>query len=89
MEKIYYSHPDDGSYSFFIHYFAENSGVNSVDYTVSLSSYGETEEYSGTISGQGSIVHIHTVLIGGKTNASLMSIEVEDLNNLPAKSIIE
>ena len=88
-ETIYYSNPQAGSYSFYIHYYAENSGVSSVNYSVTVNFFGEKEEFTGTISGQGSQVHIKTVLVGGITNTRLMSFGqdnyVIDWNNLPMK----
>lgn len=88
-ETIYYSNPQAGSYSFYIHYYAENSGVSSVNYSVTVNFFGEKEEFTGTISGQGSQVHIKTVLVGGITNTRSMSFGqdnyVIDWNNLPRK----
>ena len=86
-ETIYYSNPMDGQYSFYIHYYAENNGVKSVDYTVIVNSFGQKEEFSGTISGQGSVVPIKTILIGGITtrNSSSYKNYVIDWNNLPQK----
>lgn len=88
-ETIYYSNPADGSYSFYIHYYAENSGVTSVDYVVTVNFFGETEKFSGTISGEGSSIHIKTVLVGGITNTRSMFCEQDnyaiDWNALPKK----
>ena len=86
-ETIYYSNPMDGQYSFYIHYYAENNGVKSVDYTVIVNSFGQKEEFSGTISGAGSVVPIKTILIGGITtrNSSSYKNYVIDWNNLPQK----
>lgn len=88
-ETIYYSNPQDGSYSFYIHYYAENSGVSSVNYAVTVNYFGEEEKFEGTISGEGSTVHIKTVLVGGITNTRSMSYEqdicVIDWNKLPKK----
>ena len=90
-ETIYYSNPQAGSYSFYIHYYAENSGVSSVNYSVTVNFFGEKEEFTGTISGQGSQVHIKTVLVGGITNTRSMSFGqdnyVIDWNNLPRKAL--
>lgn len=89
-ETIYYSNPQAGSYSFYIHYYAENSGVSSVDYTVTVNFFGEEEEFTGTISGQGSRVNIKTVLVGGISNTRLMYSGLDnyviDWNNLPRKA---
>ena len=88
-ETIYYSNPQEGSYSFYIHYYAEKSGVSSVNYTVTVNFFGEVEEFTGTISGQGSRVNIKTVLVGGISNTRSMSFGqdkyVIDWNNLPRK----
>lgn len=90
-ETIYYSNPQAGSYSFYIHYYAENSGVSSVNYSVTVNFFGEMEEFTGTISGQGSQVHIKTVLVGGITNTRSMSFGqdnyVIEWNNLPRKAL--
>lgn len=90
-ETIYYSNPQAGSYSFYIHYYAENSGVSSVNYSVTVNFFGEKEEFTGTISGQGSTVPIKTVLVGGISNTRSVSCEhdnyVIDWNNLPKKVI--
>lgn len=88
-ETIYYSNPSSGSYSFYIHYYAENNGVSSVNYSVTVNSFGDTEVFSGTISGQGSKVHIKTILVGGVSNTRSSSYNynncVIDWNNLPPK----
>ena len=87
-ETIYYSNPMDGQYSFYIHYYAEKNGVQSVDYTVVVNSFGQKEEFSGTISGEGSVIPIKTILVGGITarKASYDSDSVIDWNNLPQKN---
>ena len=88
-ETIYYSNPKDGSYSFYIHYYAENEGVQAVNYTVKVNKFGEEVEFSGTISGQGSSIHIDTILIGSITNSSRNSSSqnnnIIDWDNVPAK----
>ena len=56
---------------------------------LSFTACGKKEEFTGTISGQGSQVHIKTVLVGGITNTRSMSFGqdnyVIDWNNLPRK----
>ena len=89
-ETIYYSNPMNGTYMFYIHYYAENDGVSSVNYEVTVNFFGETETFRGPISGRGSVVDIKTVLVGGVTNTRSMSSDqdnyVIDWNNLPKKT---
>ena len=88
-ETIYYSNPMEGTYNFYIHYYSEKNGVRSVNYTVVVNSFGESETFTGTISGEGSSIPIKTIIVSGVSNASMMSCDYDnyviDWNNLPQK----
>lgn len=82
-ENIYFNPAPEGAYHAYLHYYAENKGVSSVNYKVVIFINGYGQTYEGTISGQGSVVDISTFLIGTISNrkATYAPINWENLPN--------
>lgn len=85
-ENIYFNPAIEGAYRVYLHYYAENRGVSSVNYKVAIFNNGIGQTYEGVITGAGAVVDIATVLFGGISNVSEpYSSYVIDWNNLPPK----
>ncbi len=85
-ENIYFDPAPEGAYHVYLHYFAENQGVNSVNYKVVIFNDGVGQTYEGTITGQGSYVDIATILFGTISNETRGVYYCPiDWNNLPIK----
>lgn len=86
-ENIFFSPAPEGAYHVYLHYYAENNGIRSVNYKVAIFNNGIGKTYEGTISGKGSTVDIATILFGTISNAprSVFKTNLIDWNNLPRK----
>ena len=87
-ENIYFNPAPVGTYKVYLHYYSENNGVSSVNYSVVIFKNGQGLRYLGTISGEGSIVDIDTFTIEGANSAELRTSNATtiDWNNLPKKA---
>ena len=88
-ENIYFTPAPAGTYRVYLHYYAENRGISSVNYKVAIFQNNSGQVYEGTISGLGTYVDIATFTIeaSNKSSEIIKSSElVIDWNNLPAKT---
>ena len=87
-ENIYFNPAPAGTYRVFIHYFAENYGIRSVNYMVAVFQNNSGQVYEGTISGEDSVVEIATFTYGttsrSNTNTNKEDTDI-DWSNLPEK----
>ena len=88
-ENIYFNPAPDGTYRVYIHYYAANYGIYSVNYMVAIFQNNSGRVYEGTISGVGSVVEIETFTVGENitNNTSTRSNEaIIDWDHLPKKT---
>lgn len=85
-ENIYFNPAPEGQYNVYLHYYAENNGVSSVNYKVVIFREGIGDTYTGTISGKGATVPISTFLVGSISNTrGTVPFRTIDWNKLPIK----
>ena len=87
-ENIYFSPAPDGTYRVYIHYYASNNSIYSVNYMVAIFQNGTGRIYEGTISEVNTVVEIDTFTLGeiSTNSTSTRSSETKiDWNNLEKK----
>ena len=88
-ENIFFTNAPNGTYRVFIHYYAANYGITSVNFAVSIIQNGTGKVYYGTISGVGSYVEIDTFTLSSSSRSSNLKSSNEETiiewHNLPQK----